>query len=307
MPGVRLYFIKKFLRSIKSKANYNNLRGARIGFNKMVRPFNKPLPHFTYSNTMVGSMNAEWIKYRDCNEKKVILYFHGGGYATGSIVTHRAFVSQLAKFSKVSALVVEYRLSPENKYPAPIEDAVFAYNWLLEKGFLPSDIAFSGDSAGGGVTLGALAWLRDNSQTLPACAVVFSPWADLTASGTSLIAKKVIDPMLVYEAFDVWIKAYLGDAPADSPYCSTIFHSLQNFPPLLIQVGDEEMLLDDSIRLEEKAKADGVDVTLQVYPKHFHVFNAFWRILPEANKANKFAGTFFADKLRDKTIEAAIG
>lgn len=300
MPGIRLYFIKKFLRNVKRKADYNNLRGARIGFNKMVRPFNKPLPHFTYTETMVGSMKAEWIKYRECNDKKVILFFHGGGYATGSIVTHRAFVSQLAKFSKVSALVLEYRLSPENKYPAPIEDAVFAYNWLIEKGFAPKDIAFSGDSAGGGVTLGALAWLRDNHHVLPACAVTFSPWADLTASGASLLAKKDIDPMLVYEAFDVWIKAYLGDAPADSPYCSTIFHSLKDFPPLLIQVGEEEMLLDDSKRLADKAITDGVEVTLQVYPKHFHVFNAFWRILPEANRANKFAGNFFAEMLHDK-------
>lgn len=297
MPGIRLYFIKRFLRSVKGKADYSNLRGARIGFKKMVRSFNKPLPHFTYEEVQVAGMKAEWIKYRECDSQKVILYFHGGGYATGAIETHRSFVSQLARFSKVSALLIEYRLSPEFKYPAPIEDAVAAYEWLMEKGFKPGQIAFAGDSAGGGITFGTLAWLRDNQKPLPACAVGFSPWVDLTISGKSHMEKKDIDPMLIYEAFPIWVKAYVGDAPADAPYCSPIFHSTQGFPPVLIQVGEEEMLLDDSLRLAERASKDGVEVTLQVYPKHFHVFNAFWRILPEANRANRLAGAFIAEKL----------
>ncbi len=294
MPGIRLFFIKRMLRKFKHKADYKNLRGARLGFLKLVKPFNKPLPHFTYVQEEVGGIKSEWIRFRECDERRVLLYFHGGGYATGGIETHRSFVSQLAKYSKIQALVIEYRLSPEFNYPAPIEDAAKVYESLLSKGFSPNQIAFAGDSAGGGITVGLLAFLRDNQKPLPACAVAFSPWVDLTVSGKSAIEKKDVDPMLVYEGLDFWAKAYLGAAPENSPYASPIFHSFQNFPPLLVQVGEEEMLLDDSVRLAEAARRDGVEVELQVFKEHFHVFNAFWRILPEANRANKAAGAFIA-------------
>ena len=294
MPGIRLFFLKQILKNVKRKAKYHNLRGARIGFTKMVRPFNQPLPDFTYQAIEVAGMKSEWIQYKQCHTEKVTLYFHGDGYATGGIETHRALCSQLSKFSGTKLLLIEYRLAPENTYPAPIEDAVAAYKWLLENNYKAENIAFAGDSAGGGITIGTLTYLRNHQLPLPACAVTFSPWLDHTFSGNSYQTKRNIDPMLIFEGFELWSKAYLGNATPDAPYASPILHSLEKLPPLLIQVGTDEMLLDDSIRLAEKAKAAGSDVTLEIFDKHFHVFNAFWRILPKARQANKNAGAFIA-------------
>jgi acetyl esterase/lipase len=298
MFGIRLFLIKKMLLNIKRKAKYDNLRASRIGFARMVSPFNKPLPGFTYNTVDVAGMKSEWIEWKNAHPQKVILYFHGGGYATGSIETHRSLCSQLAKFSGAKLLLIEYRLAPENTYPAPIEDAVKAFQWLLQNNYSPENICFAGDSAGGGITIGTLAFLRDKQMPLPACAVVFSPWLDHTFSGKSYLENKDIDPMLIYEGFLLWSKAYLGDAPPNAPYASPLFYSFEKFPPMLIQVGTEEMLLSDSLQLAEKAKADGIEVNIEIYPKHFHVFNAFWKILPKAKRANQNAGKFIAKQLK---------
>ncbi|MCS6818776.1 MAG: alpha/beta hydrolase, partial [Chitinophagales bacterium] len=242
---------------------------------------------------------------KNLRQDKVILYFHGGGYAVGGIETHRALCTQLCKYSGAKVLIIEYRLAPEHHYPAPIEDAVSVFKWLLGQGYTSQDICFAGDSAGGGITISALAYLRDNNLPLPACAVVFSPWLDHTFSGKSYTTKRDKDPMLVYEAFPIWSKAYLGEAPPDAPYASPIFHSLSGLPPILIQVGEDEMLLDDSVRLAEKAQQEGVQVELQIFKGHFHVFNAFWKILPSARKANQLAGLYIARHLQTSIISNA--
>ncbi|HRN94833.1 MAG: alpha/beta hydrolase [Chitinophagales bacterium] len=298
MFGIRLFLVKQALHKIKSRANYHNLRVSRILFNQKTRKFNQPLAGFTYQTVEVCGMKSEWIAYNKNNHtNKVILYFHGGGYVTGSIETHRSFCSQLSKHSGAKLLLIEYRLAPENVYPAPIEDAANAYKWLLAQGYEAKNIAFAGDSAGGGVTAGTLAYLRDNEIELPACAVMFSPWLDLTFSGKSYQENQEIDPMLIYDGFVLWSKAYLGNAERNAPYASPLLHSLKKFPPTLIQVGSCEMLLDDSTQFAAKAKTEGVEVTLEIYDKHFHVFNAFWRVLPQARKANKIAGAFMAKHL----------
>lgn len=297
MSTIRLFFVKQLLRRVKNRADYTNVLYARRGFEKLVSKFNNHLHGFTYTQFHVGELKAEWITPDGADEKKVLLFFHGGGYATGSINTHRALVSQIAKHAGVKALLFDYRLAPENKYPAPIEDAATMYQWLLSNGYSPNQVAFGGDSAGGGMSIGSLLYLRDHNIPLPKCAIALSPWLDHTMTGHSYHGHKDIDPMLVAEGFPLWSNNYMGDADPKSPYASPIFHSLKGLPPIYVQVGHEEILLDDSTRFEAKAKEDGVDVIVEVYPKKFHVFNAFWRVLPKAREANKKLGEFIKAQL----------
>lgn len=297
MSVIRLFFVKQLLRRIKNRAQYDNIEYARRGFEKIVSKFNKPMRGFTYTPDNIAGIKSEWVLPQGADDKKLLLYFHGGGYATGSINTHRALVSQIVKHAGIKALIINYRLAPENKYPAPIEDAVAVYQWLLQNGYNANQIAFGGDSAGGGVTLGTLLYLKDHNIPLPKCAIALSPWTDQTLSGESYRTKHDEDPMLVAAAFPLWSKNYMGDADPASPYASPIFHSLSGLPPVYIQVGEEEMLLDDSKRYYERAKADGVNVQMDIYPKKFHVFNAFWRVLPKAREANKKLGDFLKEQL----------
>ncbi|HWB64961.1 MAG TPA: alpha/beta hydrolase [Chitinophagales bacterium] len=297
MSTVRLFLVKNLLRRVKSRVNYHDILFARRGFERVAGRFNNHLPGFTYNQIDIGGMKCEWVAPDGCDTTKVLLYFHGGGYSTGSINTHRALVSQIAKNAGIKALIIEYRLAPEHKYPAPIEDATKAYQWLLQNGFTPENIAFGGDSAGGGMVVCTLLYLRDHNIPLPKCAFALSPWLDHTMSGESYHTKKDIDPMLVAEGFPVWSKFYMGEEDPKSPYSSPIFHDLTGLPPIYVQVGEEEMLLDDSTRFAAKAQAEGVDVTLEVYPRKFHVFNAFWRVLPKAREANIKLGEFLKAKL----------
>lgn len=303
MSTIRLYFIKRLLHNIKARAKYNNLVGSRKAFERMM---NKVAPRlkikgFTYLPETIAGVKCEWIIPDVKDDSKVLVYFHGGGYAAGSPNTHRPQVSHMLKDTGIKCLSVDYRLSPEHQYPAPIEDATAVYQWLLQNGYKPENIAFGGDSAGGGVTLGTLLYLRDNNIPLPNCAIAISPWIDLTMSGESHEKNKLIDPMLILEGFHVWSKHYLGDADPKSPYASPIFHNLAGLPPIYIQVGEEEMLLDDSVRFAAKAGVDGVDVKLEIFPKLFHVFHGFWLILPEARAANKKLGEYLKEKLQPDT------
>ena len=297
MLGIRLFLVKKVLRRVKNNAKYTDILKARRGFEHLVGHRNKPLKGFKYEATVIGEMKAEWITPDGADEKKVLLYFHGGGYAVGSPNTHRGLISQIAKNAGIKALAIDYRLAPENKYPAPIEDAVAAFQFLLGHGYRAKDICFGGDSAGGGVNIGTLCYLRDKNLPLPKCVIALSPWLDLTLTSNAYRDNRHIDPMLTHEAFPLWIKNYLGDADSKSPYASPIFHSLKDLPPVMIQVGEEELLLDDSTTFATKAKAEGVDVRIEVYPKKFHVFNAFWQVLPKAREANKKLGEFLKSQL----------
>lgn len=301
MSVVRLYVIKKLLRRVKNRTDYNNIAFARRSFERVVSRFNGHLSGYHYQKEVIAGVESEWIRPESADVQKVLLYFHGGGYATGSINTHRAMVSKIAGYAGVSALMINYRLAPEHKYPAAIEDAVAVYRWLLANGFSHHQICLGGDSAGGGITICTLAYLRDQGIALPQCAFALSPWLDLTMSGESYVTKHDEDPMLIAAGFPVWARNYLGDADPQSPYASPLFHSLSGFPPVYVQVGEEEMLLDDSIRFAAKAKEDGSEVRLEIFPKKFHVFNAFWRVLPKAREANKKLGFFIKQQMNNVT------
>lgn len=300
MPYIPLFLIKTMLRRVKRRGDVTNPQRSRRGFEKLVGKWNKPLNGFAYQQEIADEIEGEWVFPDGCDKTKVLLYFHGGGYFVGSYVTHRALVSQIAKNAGIAAFSINYRLAPEHPYPAAIEDCAKVYQWLMkEKKFQPSQIAFGGDSAGGGCVVGTLTYLRDNNIPLPKCAIALSPWLDHTFSGESFPSKDNIDPMLVADGFPIVRDYYMAGQNPRAPYASPIFHSLAGLPPVYVQVGEEELLLSDSTRFAEKAKADSSTVQIDVFPKMFHVFNSFWSVIPKARAANKKLGVFLKQQLAE--------
>ena len=227
---------------------YSNPKLARVAFERLADVIPGKLPECNYQSITIGDLPAEWITPKRSKADKVLLFLHGGGYATGSLRTHRALASQIAIHARIKALSIEYKLAPEHKFPTQIEQAVAAYQFLLEQGYLPEDIAIGGESAGGGLTGGTLLYLKDHDIPLPACAIFMSPWFDLTGSGRSLITNKHKDPMVPYKGIPLWARNYAGDAELTNPYASPLFGDLKGLCPVYIQVGECEILLSDSTR-----------------------------------------------------------
>ncbi len=232
----------------------------------------------------VDGLYAEWILPSQATKDKVLLYTHGGGYVSGSCNSHRAIVAKFAKACEVSTLLFEYRLAPEHPFPAALEDTVTAYRWLLSQGISPSRIMIVGESAGGGLCLATLIALRDLGIPLPAAAVAISPWTDLKCTGESYRtkAKVCLSPE---GSWTVFSKYYVGDNDPCLPLISPLYADLHGLPPILIHVGEDEILLSDSTRFAEKAKAAGVDVTLKVGEEMLHCFPLLAPLFPEARQA----------------------
>ena len=239
-----------------------------------------------------GGVPAEWIYAPDAAEDRVLLYLHGGGYVIGSMRTHRTPLSRLSRASGARVLGLEYRLAPENPFPAAVEDSVAAYRWLLSEGIEPKKIAIGGDSCGGGLTLATLVALRYLGEPLPAAGISHSGWTDLAHTGDSITSKAEEDPILDLEGLENFAMAYLGEKDRKTPLASPYYADLRGLPPLLIQVGTAEVLLDDSINFAERAKAAGVDVTLTIWDDMPHVWQAFATILPEGQQAIEECGEF---------------
>ncbi len=233
----------------------------------------------------IDGMYAEWIIPADKRPDKVLFYLHGGAYAIGSPHTHRTFVGQITKKTGIRALVIDYRKAPEHQFPAALDDAIKAYNFLIAEGYLPQNIMLGGDSAGGGLCVSLLLWLRDNKKTLPKGAVLLSPWVDLEITGDSIMANLNNDRVLSsLELQDMGVK-YAGKTPLNHPLISPLNAELSGLPPLLIQTSDTEVLYSDATRLAEKAEKAGVTVTLQVWEGLIHWWHLFWNILPEGSEA----------------------
>lgn len=244
-----------------------------------------------------GGVPAEWTTAPGADANKAFLYLHGGGYCIGSLATHRRLVGEISRASKVRGLSVDYRLAPENPYPAAVDDAVAAYRFLLAQGFAPNNIAIAGDSAGGGLTVATLLALRDAGAPLPAAAVGISPWLDLTQSGESMTSKAALDPMVQKEHLERFSAAYLAGGDATAPTASPLFADLKGLPSMLLHVGTAETLLDDSLRFAERARAANVEISVDVYDDMVHVWHAFEAFLPEARDAIQRIGDFFARSL----------
>lgn len=236
------------------------------------------------SPVTINGLSAEWIRPPHTAKDKVILFMHGGGYVSGSCTDHRIHVAKFVKGSNIGALLFEYRLAPEHTFPAALDDSLKAYQWLLSRGVLSSNIVFAGDSAGGGLCLATLLALRDKGISLPAGAVALSPWTDLRCTGASYLsnAGKCLSPDGTWTAFS---KHYVGEHDPGLPWISPLYGDLHGLPPILIYVGGDEILLDDSVRFAEKAKDAGVDVTLRVGKGLFHCYPVCAPLFPEATQA----------------------
>ena len=239
-------------------------------------------------------IRAKWISPTNENPGKVILHLHGGGYVTGSMDSHLMMCIPMAQTLKTKILLPEYRLAPEHPFPAAVVDAVKVYRWALAQGYQPQDIIISGDSAGGGLALATVLSLRDAGDPLPAAIVSMSPWTDLTFTGQSHLTKAKADCVLLTDVLREWAACYVGTETPNNPLISPIYADFLNFPPILIQVGSDEVLLDDSRMLAEKAKSAGVDVTLKVWDEMWHVWPALGDLIPESKKTFEEIGQFIA-------------
>ena len=235
---------------------------------------------------------AEWLRPPSATPGRVVLYLHGGGYVIGSPRSHRHLAAAIAGAAEASALLLDYRLAPEHPFPAAVEDATAAYRWLLDQAIAPEHIVIAGDSAGGGLTVATLLALREARVPLPAGGVCISPWVDLTCSGASYATKAAADPIVRRAGVEEMARAYLGATPPRTPLASPLFADLRGLPPLLIHVGSDEVLLDDAVRLAERAKAGGVDATLEIYDRMIHVWHWFLPMLDEAQTAVEAIGRF---------------
>ncbi|MEH2625272.1 monoterpene epsilon-lactone hydrolase [Bradyrhizobium sp. AZCC 1719] len=233
----------------------------------------------------IGGISGEWIVPAHAPSAKAVLYFHGGGFRIGSVASHRGLIAQIAEASGCRVLAIDYRLAPEHRFPAALDDALSAWRWLLDHGLKPADIALAGDSAGGNLALALMCSLRDRGLPLPAASALMSPWTDLTATGASYENRAEVDPIHQRAMILALAKNYLGQQgdPRD-PLASPLHADLSGLPSLLIQVGDRETVRDDSTMLADKARAAGVDVGLEVWDGMIHVFQMFSEI-PQGQQA----------------------
>ena len=243
-----------------------------------------------------GGVSAEWSVADGADQDKVILYVHGGGYVMGSAGSHRDMTGRLSQAAGARVLSLNYRLAPEHPFPAPVDDSVAAYRWLLGQGIQASNIAIAGDSAGGGLALAALIAIRDAGEPVPAAGIGISPWVDMEGTGESMTTRAAVDPVVQKEGLLGMAKLYLGDADPKNPLAAPLHANLAGLPPLLIQVGDSETLLDDATRITERARKADVDVTLKIWDEMPHVWHLFAPILPEGRQAIEEIGAFFKER-----------
>jgi len=249
-------------------------------------------PDVQIERVTVAGMTAEWITAAAVDPSHVILYLHGGGYVVGSLNTHRDLAARLGRAAGARVLAIEYRLAPEHPHPAAVDDAVAAYRWLRAHGVAPAHLAIAGDSAGGGLTVATLVALRDGKDPLPACAVCLSPWVDLEGTGESMTKLAKLDPMVQKDGLLQLAGAYLAGKDARTPLAAPLYANLSGLPPMLIQVGTWETLLDDASRLAERARKAGVEVTYDPWEGMIHVWQLFAPMLDEGKQAIEKIGAF---------------
>jgi epsilon-lactone hydrolase len=284
--SVRAHAVRFGLRYfIKSRYRREPVEVVRQRFRRMELlvpppPFGTKRRYFT-----IEGLPAAMVLVREARPDTAVLFLHGGAYGVGSFRNYGHFTWRLGKAARARVLAIDYRLAPEHPYPAALEDALTSYRWLLDQGTDPKRILVAGDSAGGGLTLALLLKLRDDGLTLPAAAVVMSPWTDLATTGASLHMNAEKDPMLVASEVPRLAAMYLAGADPRDPYASPLYADPHGLPPTLIQAGGDEILLDDALRMAEKMKAAGCEVELQVWPRMPHVFQLLVTVMPEAQAA----------------------
>lgn len=263
----------------------------RVIFHEMISSI--PLPDdVSTKQGELGGVPVVTVETPGVDPSVAVLYLHGGGYALGSAADSVGLAADVSRRAGARAVSVDYRLAPEHPFPAAVDDAVAAYRGLLDEGMPSAKIAIVGESAGGGLVAATLVALKEAGLPQPASAAMFSPWADLTVSGASATGKADVDPVLSAKALQTRARDYIGDRDAAMPLASPVFADLTGLPPLLIQVGSHEVLLDDAVRLASRAGECDVAVELQVWPGVPHVFQSYAAMLDEADKALLDAAAF---------------
>jgi epsilon-lactone hydrolase len=266
----------------------------------------QPLPaDVTVTAAALGDVRTAEITVDGIEHRHVVLYFHGGVYVMGDAFLAADLASQVGRRTQAKVISVDYRLAPEHPYPAAVDDALAAYEALLDNGIAPWDIAFAGESAGGGLAIATLVNARDHGLTLPAAAFVMSPYADLTLSGTTMETRRDVDPLLSWELLRPRVTDYVSGQDATLGLISPVFADLSGLPPLIIQAGTHEVLLDDAVRLAQQAASVDVEVTLDITPQVPHVFQAYYAILDEGAAALDRAGRFLSAHLAGAALRAA--
>lgn len=294
--SIRGYVVRQMIAHVTA----DHLLGQKIKSGelrkKLVEPKWRVPDVFVMETIEMENFTMELLKRKEgAREDYVILQLHGGGYIGAMRNAYRTFAGLYNEQSGgMSVLTIDYRVAPENPYPAALEDAVAAYDWLMEQGFAANQIIVVGDSAGGGLALGLCMYLKDKKRELPAGIIAMSPWADLTASGPSYEENYEKDPLFGNTRDSlIYNKDYVGENDPKNPYISPMFGEYDGFPPMLIQVGSIEMLLSDSVSVAEKAKEAGAKVKLTVYEGMFHIFQMALKLLPESRAAWEEIGDFF--------------
>ena len=259
-----------------------------------------PPDDVAFSPTTIGAMQAEWSLAPGSDARRVLLYFHGGGYCSGSITSHRAMVGRVGRDAAIRTLAIAYRLAPEAPYPAALEDALAAWRFLRDQGYAPGSIAIGGDSAGGNLTLALMLRLRAMGEALPAAAWLVSPWLDLRMTGKTLDSKADIDPLINRDYLTGLAAAFLAGHDPGDPVVSPLYADLAGLPPVLIQVGSSETLLDDAVRGAAALGAAEVRTTLEIWPHMIHA----WMLWSERLTAGRAASDHAARWLRAALGEA---
>lgn len=291
------FFMRGTVKRIFAKTdNAKELRERMAKFAKMM----PKLPHeVSVDPVACNDVPCEWVTWAGADETRVVMYLHGGAYVFGGPEEHRDFAWRLSKASGMRVLLVDYRLAPENPFPAAVDDATACYRWLIEQGYGPSSIAIGGDSAGGGLTLATLINLKNLGVPLPNCGILLSPWTDLSGSGDSVDLNARADPMLTPAALHRFAKMYVGQLDVKAPLASPLFADLTALPPLMVMVGSTEILLSDAERLADKIREAGGEVMLEVWPRMPHVWPLFAARIPEGREAVDKLGEFIDHRTHD--------
>ncbi|MBN6044883.1 alpha/beta hydrolase [Citrobacter sp. ku-bf4] len=261
---------------------------------------NVPLPKNVSTDPInEEGISAEWVRHSQAEKKKVILYLHGGGNSQGSNITHRKLVGHIVCCSKVNALTLNYSLAPENPFPTGLMDVKYAWQWLLARGYRPDEIILGGDSSGGGLVLSLLLLLKQENSPLPNSGFLLSPMLDYTLSGNSISSCADKDPLIFIEDLRQTVAYYCSEDETSNPLVSPLYGDLTGLPPLLIQTGSDELLLDDSKRLAIQATESGVNVQIEVWEGLWHVFQSSAGKIPEASRAISRIASF----IHSQTLE----
>lgn len=290
MASAQVKIAKWFLRKLRGMASryFSDLKKLRTEKHKWFKRMWPPRS-VRFEQVQFAGLPAQWCyppKEKDTQPERVLYYIHGGGFASCSPQTHWGLIGKLALELGIRVLAIDYRLAPEFAFPAALDDTTAGYEHLLEN-YAPENIILAGDSAGGGLSLSLLLNLRQKQLPQPLTAVLLSPWTDLTMSGDSISSKEMLEPLLPVPVARQWAQWYIGGADPTNPLLSPLFADLHDLCPLLVHVGTDEILLDDSRRLLQKAANTNTQIKLEVWDAMFHVWHMAWRTIPEAGQAIK--------------------